>query len=169
MMTYDEKTRTIRIEEKYLRCIGVVKGQDASGGTSEQPVRAFVGGYEILLELPKDGANKATLRGASGICSVSVKPSKEEPLRITKTTLHVGELVDGFDGLPALLAALEDEGNMYRREIESLIEHLAIRNELFPDYDSNFVVEEKKLRAMYSFEFNKNYSHLYSDVIQKAM
>ena len=169
MMTYDKATRTIRIEEKYLRCIGIVQRQDASGEHLEQPVRAFVGGYKILLVLPKDGTNKAMLRGASGTCPISVKSSKEEPLRITKKTLQVGELVDGLDGLPALLAALEDEGNMYRREIERCIEHLAIRNELFPDYDSNFVVEEKKLRAMPDFKFNKNYSFLYSDKIQKAI
>lgn len=169
MMTYDKATRTIRIEEKYLRCIGIVQRQDASGKCFEQPVRAFVGGYEILFELPKDGTNKATLRGALGTVSVSVKPSKEDPLRITKMTLQVGELIDGLDGIPALFAALEDEGNMYRREIERCIEHLAIRNDLFPDYDSNFVVEEKKLRAMPDFKFNKNYSFLYSDKIQKAM
>lgn len=180
MMTYDKATRTIRIENGYWKPVAIFLRDG-----NEQVRGKKIGGYEILFELPKEGT-KATLRTPLGVRKVTIKPTKKEEerdlFRITKTQFQVGEIAwlassdfVTIDGLEALEYVLDKKGDK-PEQIESIwgwIERFILRyarkSGLMLDPDDVFDKEWKAICSRPDFEYGKDYSFLYSDVIQKAM
>jgi len=183
MMTYDAETKTIRIENGCWKPVAVFLRDG-----SEQVRRKKIGGYEILFELPKDGTNKATLRTPLGVRAVTIKPTKKasywerDLFRITKTQLQIGEIARGtsseyvlLDGLAALEYVLDRKGDKPEQVediwgwIEKFILRYAKKAGMLLDSDDVYDEERETLRRRPDFEYGKDYSFLYSDVIQKAM
>ena len=177
MITYDKETKTIRIENGYWKPVAVFSKDGADEVRS-----AKIGGYEILFELPKEGA-KATLRTPVGI-----KPTKKasywerDLFRITKTTFQVGEIARctssepvTLDGLAALEYVLDKKGDKPEqtedtwRWIEKFILRYARKTGLLLDSDIVFGEEWSAILSRPDFEYGEDYSFLYSDVIQKAV
>lgn len=184
--TGDKETRTIRIEEKFLRTVGILKKYDTKGYCFDQWLMDYIGGYEILLELPKDGTNKATLRTPLGIRKITIKPTKTECDRdwfhITKTTFQIGEIArrttsepNKLNSLAALEYVLERKGDKpeqideYMECIEKFIFRFAEKARLLPKPDCSIVEERDAILRRPDFRYDKDYSFLYSDTIQKAM
>lgn len=157
---------------------------------SEQVRRKKIGGYEILFELPKDmeKGTKATLRTLLGVRAVTIKPTKKasywerDLFRITNTTFQIGEIAQSttseptlLDGLEALEYVLDKKGNKAEQIedvwgwIEKFILRYARKTGLLLDSDLVFDEEWKAICSRPDFEYGKDYSFLYSDVIQKAM
>jgi hypothetical protein len=186
MMTYDEATRTIRIENGYWKPVTVFLRDG-----NEQVRGKKIGGYEILFELPEDkeeGANKATLRTPLGVRVVAIKPTKKasywerDLFRITKTQFQIGEIAwltssdfVAIDGLEALEYVLDKKGDKPEQIddmmgwIEKFILRYARKTGLLLDSDLVFDEEWKAICCRPDFEYGKDYSFLYSDVIQKAI
>ena len=183
MMTYNKKTRTIRIENGYWKPVAVFSKDGADEVKGKK-----IGGYEIFFELPKDTGKgtKATLRTPLGVRAVTIKPTKKEEerclFRITKTTFQVGEIAQGttsepilLDGPEALEYVLDRKGDKPEQIedmtgwIEKFILRYARKVGLLLDSDLVFDEEWKAIRRRPDFEYGKDYSFLYSDVIQKAM
>ena len=182
MMTYDEATRTIRIENAYWKPVAVFSKDGADEVRS-----AKIGGYEILFELPEEGT-KATLRTPLGVRAVTIKPTKKasywerDLFRITKTQFQVGEiarettsepiLLDGIEALEYVLGKKGDKPEQIEDAwewIEKFILRYARKVGLLLDSDLVFDKEWKAIIFRPDFEYEKDYSFLYSDVIQKAM
>lgn len=180
MMTYDKATRTIRIENGYWKPVAIFLRDG-----NEQVRGKKIGGYEILFELPKEGT-KATLRTSLGVRKVTIKPTKKEEerdlFRITKTQFQVGEIAQGttsepilLDGLEALEYVLGKKGDKPEQIddmtgwIEKFILRYARKTGLLLDSDLVFDEEWKAICCRPDFEYGKDYSFLYSDVIQKAI
>ena len=182
MMTYDEATRTIRIENGYWKPVAVFLRDG-----SEQVRGKRIGGYEILFELPEEGT-KATLRTPLGVRVVTIKSTKKasywerDLFRITKTTFQIGEIARGttsdsvlLDGIEALEYVLDKKGDKPEQIedawgwIEKFILRYARKTGLLLDSELVFGEEWKAIRSRPDFEYGKDYSFLYSDVIQKAM
>lgn len=183
MMTYNKKTKTIRIENGYWKPVAVFSKDGADEVRGKK-----IGGYEILFELPKDGANKATLRTPLGVRSVTIKPTKKasywerDLFRITKTTFQVGEIARGtasdsvlLDGIEALEYVLGKKGDRPEQIedawgwIEKFILRYARKVGLLLDSDIVFDEEWRAIVSRPDFEYGKDYSFLYSDEIQKAV
>lgn len=183
MMTYNKKTKTTRIENRYWKPVAVFSKDGADEVKGKK-----IGGYEILFELPKDGANKATLRTPLGVRSVTIKPTKKasywerDLFRITKTTFQVGEIARGttsasllLDGLAALEYVLDKKGDKPEQIddmmgwIEKFILRYARKVGLLLDSDIVFDEEWRAIVSRPDFEYGKDYSFLYSDEIQKAV
>ena len=181
MMTYDKATRTIRIENGHWKPVAIFLRDG-----NEQVRRKKIGGHEILFELPKDGANKATLRTPLGVRAVTIRATKKEEerclFRITKTQFQIGEIARGttseptlLDGLDALEYVLDKKGDKPEQIedswgwIEKFILRYARKTGLLLDSDLVFDEEWKAIRSRPDFEYGKDYSFLYSDTIQKAM
>lgn len=183
MMTYDKETRTIRIENAHWKPVAVFLRDG-----NEQVRGKRIGGYEILFELPKDTeeGTKATLRTPLGVRSVTIRATKREEdrclFRITKTQFQIGEIAWGttsdsvlLDGLEALEYVLDKKGDKPEqiedewKWIEKFILRYARKTGLLLDSDLVFDKEWKAICARPDFEYGKDYSFLYSDVIQKAM
>ena len=183
MMTYDKETRTIRIENGYWKPVAIFLRDG-----NEQVRGKRIGGYEILLELPEDTGKgtKATLRTPLGVRAVTIRATKKEEerdlFRITKTTFQVGEITWGttsdsvlLDGLEALEYVLDKKGDKPEQIestwgwIEKFILRFAKKSGLMLDSDSVYDEEREALRCRPDFEYGKDYSFLYSDVIRKAM
>jgi hypothetical protein len=182
MMTYNKEARTIRIENGYWKPVAVFSKDGA-----DEVKRKKIGGYEIVFELPEEGT-KATLRTPLGIHKVAIKPTKKasywerDLFRITKTQFQVGEIARGttseptlLDGLEALEYVLDKKGdNPEQIEdawgwIEKFILRYARKVGLLLDSGLVFDEEWKAIVSRPDFEYGKDYSFLYSDVIQKAM
>nr|DAP78923.1 MAG TPA: hypothetical protein [Caudoviricetes sp.] len=184
MMTYDKETRTVRIENGYWKPVAIFLRDG-----SEQVRGKKIGGYEILFELPEDkedGANKATLRTPLGVRKVTIRATKKEEerdlFRITKTQFQVGEIAwlassdfVAIDGLEALEYVLDKKGDKPEQIedtwgwIEKFILRYARKSGLMLDPDDVYDEEWKAIVSHPDFEYGKDYSFLYSDVIQKAM
>lgn len=183
MMTYDKKTRTIRIENGYWKPVTVFLRDG-----NEQVRGKKIGGYEILFELPKDTGKgtKATLRTPLGVRSVAVKATKKEEerdlFRITKTTFQIGEIARGttseptlLDGLEALEYVLDKKGDKHEQIedawgwIEKFILRYARKTGLLLDSNDVYDDDLEALRRRPDFEYGKDYSFLYSNAMQKAM
>lgn len=185
MMEYDRETKTIRIENGYWKPVAVFSKDGADEVKGKK-----IGGYEILFELPKDTekGTKATLRTPLGVRVVTIKSTKKasywerDLFRITKTTFQVGEIArytssDSvlLDGIEALEYVLDKKGNKPEQIedawgwIEKFILRYARKVGLLLDSDLVFNEEWKAICSRPDFEYGKDYSFLYSDVIQKAM
>ena len=182
MMEYDKEARTIRIENGYWKPVAVVSKDGADEVKGKK-----IGGYEILFELPEEGA-KAMLRTPLGVRKVTIKPTKKasywerDLFRITKTQFQVGEIAREttsepilLDGLEALEYVLDKKGDKPEQIedawgwIEKFILRYARKTGLLLDSDLVFDKEWKAICSRPDFEYGKDYSFLYSDVIQKAM
>ena len=176
-MQFDAERNTLIFTNKDYHCFSVVQREKINGELCDQARCRFIGGHQIELDLsPKK--DKAILRGPGGEVPITIKGTTDFCYSWKKgsKTIKFGEsgketimeCLANREGEPGRMAPSyqEEKAQDYLHGLQRICETLGRERSLIPP-EADFVKEMRQLKTRPDFAYNKDYSHLYQDTIQK--
>ena len=175
-MQFDAERNTLIFTNKDYHCISVVQ-REINGDLCDQASCRFIGGQQIELDLsPKK--DKAILRGPGGEVPITIKGTTDFCYSWKKgsKTIKFGksgkgtimECLANREHAPGSIAPSdqEEKAHDYLHGLQRICENLGRERSLIPP-EADFVKEMRQLKTRPDFAYNKDYSYLYQDTIQK--